>query len=177
MPPNPLAMELSALHQCGLQVAQRQQWGAWTRPGVQLAPTNPPRVAWSRSAPWPAVPLHMPGTHGGGQGLLVLLQGAEPRGDLQQRDGAQLGAAADEAPVVLQAQAEERLVADLGTEELTGWMLTPGLPGSRGSCRAARSRPSPYVSYGDKPWQWLCLRHQPCTPRAVWCPEMVVMGM
>lgn len=65
-----------------------------------------------------------PGTYCGGQGLLVLPHGAEPWGDLQQGDNAQPGAAAEDAPVVLRAQAEQGIVGHLGTGHR--WVVTLG---------------------------------------------------
>lgn len=59
-------------------------------------------------------------THRRGEVLFVPLQGAEPGRDLQQGHRAQLRAAANETPVVLQAQAEERLVTDLGRKDQLG---------------------------------------------------------
>jgi len=71
-----------------------------------------------RASPQPGrVARGLKHTYGGGQGLLVPLEGAEPGGDFQQGDSAQLRAAAEDAPVVLQAQAGEGLVADLARGE------------------------------------------------------------
>ena len=52
-------------------------------------------------------------TYRGSRVLLISLEGAQPVGDLQQRGRPQLGAAGDEAPVVLHPEAEEGFVTDL----------------------------------------------------------------
>ena len=52
-------------------------------------------------------------TYRGSRVLLISLEGAQPVGDLQQRGRPQLGAAGNEAPIVLHSEAEEGFVTDL----------------------------------------------------------------
>jgi len=61
-------------------------------------------------------------SYGCHQALLVPLQGAQPRGDLQERGAAQLGADGQESTVLLHAEAVQRLVTHLREKRDFGYL-------------------------------------------------------
>ena len=113
------------------------------------------RLPFSDRPAWPggqartgaSVPA-LPGAHTyrGSRVLLVSLEGAQPVRDLQQRGGPQLGAAGDEAPVVLHPEAEEGFVTDLSEGQAEP--RRPPLTWSSGSWGGLGRQPRSYTA-GD----------------------------